>query len=96
MPGTVTLYRHYSRFNNRPDIYAFEDRDHDTDNGRDYLLPEGWAEGDNEFRHGLIDPDGFVHDTIQADPDSGLPAIWRKSFGSKPDVILRHAAHPTP
>lgn len=71
-----------------PEIY--------TDNGRGYLLPEGWSEGGNEFRHGILDPDGVLHDTIRADPDSGLPAIWRKSFGRKPDVILQYASHPAP
>ena len=91
MPRTVTLYRHYSGFTNRPDMYAFEDRDRDTDNGREYLLPDGWAEGGNEFRHGLIDPYGCVHDTIQADPDTGLPAIWYKALGRKPDVVLPRA-----
>lgn len=91
MPRTVTLYRHYSGFTNRPEMYAFEDRDRDTDNGREYLLPDGWAEGGNEFRHGLIDPDGYVRDTIQADPDTGLPAIWYKALGRKPDVVLPRA-----
>ena len=91
MSRAVKLYRHYSTFTNRPDLYAFEDREHDTDNGREYLLPEGWSEGGNEFRHGLVDPDGVVHDTIQADRETGLPAIWHKTHGEKPDVILPRA-----